>query len=65
MPVVVGDKLWLFITGLNDGIYYTIYNGTNWDNKWHQIPGGTYSLWEVSPVYNPRNRPDHRVPPVL
>ena len=52
MPVVVGDKLWLFITGLNDGIYYTIYNGTNWDNRWHQIPGGTYSLWEVSPVYN-------------
>lgn len=58
VPLVVGDKLWVFHTGYDtsgdyqDYIYYTTFDGATWESSWHRI-GAAVTLYEVAPVYNP------------
>jgi hypothetical protein len=53
VPIIIGDKLWVFVTGLNDGLFYITYDGTSWETSWHSILDvKTNSNWEIAPVYN-------------
>ena len=53
VPLVVGDKLFVFHTGQNAGIYFLSYDGATWSG-WQQIGDlATNKEWEVAPVYNP------------
>jgi len=56
VPLVIEDKLWVFVTGGNGGIYYTRYSLTGgWEDRdWLRIPDdGTNHKWEIAPAYNP------------
>jgi len=56
VPLVIEDKLWVFVTGCNGGLYYTRYSMTGgWeDQDWLRIPDvSTNNKWEIAPAYNP------------
>jgi hypothetical protein len=56
VPLVIENKLWVFVTGCNGGLYYTRYSMTGgWeDQDWLRIPDvSTNHKWEIAPVYNP------------
>jgi hypothetical protein len=56
VPLVIEDKLWVFVTGCNGGLYYTRYSLTGgWEDRdWLRIPNdGTKHTWEIAPAYNP------------
>lgn len=55
VPLVVGDKLWLFHTATDSRILYTVFDGISWDNRWHDVLGWktANSKCEVAAVYNP------------
>jgi hypothetical protein len=57
VPLVVGDKLWLFHTATDSRILYTVFDGITWDNQWHDILGlkTDGSQYEIAAVYNPDN----------
>jgi hypothetical protein len=56
VPLVIEGKLWVFVTGLNGGLYYTRYSTTGgWEDQgWLQVPNvrSTQEKWEIAPVYN-------------
>jgi hypothetical protein len=59
VPLVVGDKLWLFHTAADNRILYTVFDGISWDNQWHNTGYKTASdVNEIAAVYNPES---HRV----
>ncbi len=37
VPMVIGDKLWVFCTGQNGNLYYWRWNETAHDSKWNRI----------------------------
>ena len=56
VPLVIEDKLWVFVTGCNGGLYYTRYSMTGgWEDRdWLRIPDvGTNHKWEIAPVFKP------------
>lgn len=60
VPLVVGDKLWLFHTAADNRILYTVFDGISWDNQWHDVlewKTASNSI-EIAAVYNPET---HRV----
>ncbi|HQA81514.1 MAG TPA: IPT/TIG domain-containing protein, partial [Methanoregulaceae archaeon] len=53
VPMVIGDKLWVFCTGQNGNLYYWRWNETAHDSKWNRISDVTTDHnWEIAPVYN-------------
>ena len=53
VPMVIGDKLWVFCTGQNGNLYYWRWNETTHDSKWNRISDVTTDHdWEIAPVYN-------------
>ena len=60
VPLVVGDKLWLFHIADDSKILYTVFDGISWDNQWHDVLGWktANNATEIAVVYNPEN---HRV----
>jgi hypothetical protein len=53
VPLVIGDKLWVFCTGQNGNLYYWRWNETAHDSKWNRISDVTTNHdWEIAPVYN-------------
>ena len=60
VPLVVGDKLWLFHTAADNRILYTVFDGISWDNQWHDVIGWktASNANEIAAVYNPET---HRV----
>ena len=53
VPLVIGDKLWVFSTGQNGNLYYWRWNETAHDSKWIRISDVTTNHdWEIAPAYN-------------
>ena len=59
VPLLIENKLWLFFTGHDGGLYYNRYDGTQWNPqtgfKRIEIQGADVSTntdWEIAPVYN-------------
>ena len=56
MPLVPGDKLWIFHTSYevsgNNNNYFTTFDGATWESSWHRL-GVAVTYYEVAPVYNP------------
>lgn len=61
VPLRIKDKMWLFFSGQDDGLYFTWYDGTQWKSGSERIELSnvlTNADWEIAPVYNPTT---HRI----